>query len=76
MSGPKAGLRIPDADAVEMARERAGKGRGSEDPLRPRRHRARREGAPLLLELELFEPTLFFLEKPGSEESLARILMP
>ena len=35
----------------------------------------RREGAPLLLELELFEPTLFFKEKPGSEEALAEILI-
>jgi hypothetical protein len=33
-------------------------------------------GSPLLLELELFEPTLFFKEKPGSEEALAGILMP
>lgn len=33
------------------------------------------QGRPLLLELELFEPTLFFLEKPGSEEFLAEILM-
>jgi glutathione synthase/RimK-type ligase-like ATP-grasp enzyme len=33
------------------------------------------EGAPLLLELELFEPTLFFREKPGSEEALAGILL-
>lgn len=33
-------------------------------------------GAPILLELELFEPTLFFREKPGSEEALARILVP
>ncbi len=32
-------------------------------------------GAPILLELEFFEPTLFFREKPGSEEALAAILM-
>lgn len=31
---------------------------------------------PMLLELELFEPTLFFREKPGSEEALAAILLP
>ena len=33
-------------------------------------------GTPMLLELELFEPTLFFREKPGSEEPLVRLLMP
>lgn len=32
------------------------------------------EGVPLLLELELFEPTLFFKEKPGSEDLLAEAL--
>ena len=32
-------------------------------------------GEPILLELELFEPTLFFREKPGSEEALAEILL-
>jgi glutathione synthase/RimK-type ligase-like ATP-grasp enzyme len=31
---------------------------------------------PMLLELELFEPTLFFREKPESAEALASILMP
>lgn len=33
------------------------------------------DGRPMLLELELFEPTLFFREMPGSEERLAHILM-
>lgn len=34
------------------------------------------QGRPMLLELELFEPTLFFREKPGCEELLAAILAP
>ena len=29
----------------------------------------------MLLELELFEPTLFFMEKPGSEQLPARLLL-
>lgn len=33
-------------------------------------------GAPILLELELFEPTLFFREEPGREQLLAQILVP
>jgi O-ureido-D-serine cyclo-ligase len=33
------------------------------------------EGLPVLLELELFEPTLFFREKPGSEQGLVDILL-
>ena len=32
-------------------------------------------GRPMLLELELFEPTLFFKEEPGSEDTLADILV-
>jgi hypothetical protein len=74
--GPEGRPSDPGADAVEMARGVLSRA-GVPDVPYARVDIARDEqGAPLLLELELFEPTLFFLEKPGSEEGLARILMP
>lgn len=33
------------------------------------------DGKPILLELELFEPTLFFLEAPGSADRFASVLL-
>lgn len=74
--GPEGRPSDPGSDAVEMARSVLAKASVPEIPY-ARVDLARDEsGAPLLLELELFEPTLFFLEEPGSEERLARILMP
>lgn len=74
--GPEGLPADPGKDAVEMARDVLTKAGWPEIPY-ARVDIARDDlGAPLLLELELFEPTLFFLEKPGSEERLARILMP
>ena len=74
--GPEGRPSDPGSDAVEMARNVLAKASVPEIPY-ARVDLARDEsGAPLLLELELFEPTLFFLEEPGSEERLARILMP
>ncbi len=74
--GPEGLPSDPGSDSVEMARSVLAKAGVPEVPY-ARVDLARDDaGAPLLLELELFEPTLFFLEKPGSEELLARILMP
>jgi len=74
--GPEGLPSDPGLDSVEMARSVLTKVGVAEIPY-ARVDIARDEnGAPLLLELELFEPTLFFLEKPGSEELLARVLMP
>jgi glutathione synthase/RimK-type ligase-like ATP-grasp enzyme len=73
--GPEGLPADPGNDAVEMARNVLFKAGCPQIPY-ARVDIARDEnGSPLLLELELFEPTLFFLEKPGSEERLARILM-
>ncbi|MEO8501037.1 MAG: hypothetical protein ABI565_08990 [Vicinamibacteria bacterium] len=74
--GPEGHPSDPGSDAVEMARSVLVKA-GVPDIPYARVDIARdHDGATLLLELELFEPTLFFLEKPGSEERLAGILMP
>ena len=74
--GPEGLPSDPGSDSVEMARGVLARAGVPEIPY-ARVDLARDDaGAPLLLELELFEPTLFFLEKPGSEELLARILMP
>jgi hypothetical protein len=74
--GPEGRPSDPGPDAVEMARSVLAEAGVPEIPY-ARVDIARDDGgAPRLLELELFEPTLFFLEKPGSEELLARILMP
>ena len=74
--GPEGRPSDPGPDAVKMAESVLAKAGVPKIPY-ARVDIARDEnGAPLLLELELFEPTLFFLEKPGSEEGLARVLMP
>ena len=74
--GPEGLPSDPGRDGIEMARGILATAGVPEIPY-ARVDIARDEtGAPLLLELELFEPTLFFLEKPGSEELLARVLMP
>ena len=74
--GPEGRPSDPGGDAVGMARSVLAKAGVPQVPY-ARVDVARDEnGSPLLLELELFEPTLFFLEKPGSEARLARILMP
>lgn len=74
--GPEGRLIEPGQDAVRMAHDVLVLAGVSEIPY-ARVDIARDEaGAPLLLELELFEPTLFFKEKTGSEETLAHILMP
>lgn len=73
--GPEGRLVEPSPDAIEMAHNVLVKA-GAPDAPYARVDIARDdEGQPMLLELELFEPTLFFKEKPGSEESLAMILM-
>ncbi|MEO5761175.1 MAG: hypothetical protein ABIR28_02575 [Vicinamibacteria bacterium] len=73
--GPE-GLGVePGADAIAMAEDvlvRAGLANVSYARVDIARDD---QGLPLLLELELFEPTLFFREKPGCEETLADILM-
>lgn len=74
--GPEGLPSDPGQDGIDMARSILDRAGVLEIPY-ARVDIARDEkGAPLLLELELFEPTLFFLEKPGSEELLARVLMP
>jgi len=73
--GPEGRKVEPRADAIRMAEEVL---RLAEIPSLPyaRVDVARdQDGRPILLELELFEPTLFFQEHPGSEEPLAEILM-
>jgi glutathione synthase/RimK-type ligase-like ATP-grasp enzyme len=73
--GPEGRSSDPGGDAVAMARQALEAAALPQIPY-ARVDIARDDsGAPLLLELELFEPTLFFLEKPGSEEALAGILM-
>jgi glutathione synthase/RimK-type ligase-like ATP-grasp enzyme len=73
--GPEGRPSDPGGDAVAMAKDVLAKAGLPEVPY-ARVDVARDDrGAPLLLELELFEPTLFFLERPGSEEALAAILM-
>ncbi len=74
--GPEGRLMEPRQDAVRMARDVLVRAGVPEIPYARVDIARDQEGAPLLLELELFEPTLFFKEKPGSEETLARILMP
>ena len=72
--GPEGRLVEPGADAIELAHDVLVRA-GVADLPYARVDLARDdEGQPMLLELELFEPTLFFKEKPGSEETLARIL--
>lgn len=74
--GPEGRLIEPRPDAMAMARDvlvRAAVG----EIAYARVDIARDDSdQPMLLELELFEPTLFFREKPGCEEALASILMP
>lgn len=73
--GPEGRLIEPAPDAIEMAHDvliRA----GVPDIPYARVDIARDDSdRAMLLELELFEPTLFFLEKPGSEERLADLLL-
>lgn len=66
----------PGTDAIDMARDVLSKAGLPEVPYARVDLARDEEGLWVLLELELFEPTLFFREKPGSEEALARILMP
>ena len=73
--GPEGRPSDPGSDAVEMARDLLAKAGIPEVPYARVDLARDHHGAPLLLELELFEPTLFFLEAPGSEELLARALM-
>jgi hypothetical protein len=74
--GPEGLPADPGRDAVEMARNVLVKAGCPEIPYARVDLARDDQGRPMLLELELFEPTLFFLEKPGSEAFLARILMP
>ena len=74
-TGPEGLLVEPLEDAIAMAHDVLARALAPEIPY-ARVDIARDDlGAPMLLELELFEPTLFFREKPGSEERLADILM-
>lgn len=73
--GPEGLWITPERDAIEMA-EKVLALAGLPDLPYARVDIARDDaGRPMLLELEVFEPTLFFLEQPGSEEALAAILM-
>jgi hypothetical protein len=74
--GPEGRLVEPRKDAIEMAADVLARAGVAEIPM-ARVDIARDDAdAPILLELELFEPTLFFKEKPGCEEGLARLLAP
>jgi glutathione synthase/RimK-type ligase-like ATP-grasp enzyme len=72
--GPEGRAVLPESDAIGMAEEVLRQAGVANLPY-ARVDLARDEaGRPLLLELELFEPTLFFREAPGSEQRLAEIL--
>jgi glutathione synthase/RimK-type ligase-like ATP-grasp enzyme len=74
--GPEGRLIEPRPDAIAMARDvlvRADVPRIAYARVDIARDDSDR---PMLLELELFEPTLFLREKPGCEEALASILLP
>ncbi len=73
--GPEGRLVEPTPHAIEMALDVLRKAGVADVPYARVDIARDDEGRPMLLELELFEPTLFFKEKPGSEESLAMILM-
>lgn len=72
--GPEGRSIEPGPDAVEMARDVLARTDLSGVPYARVDLARDNEGAPMLMELELFEPTLFFREKPGSEEVLAGVL--
>ena len=73
--GPEGRLIEPRPDAIAMAEDILRRA-GFADLPYARVDIARDDrDRPMLLELELFEPTLFFREKPGSEEGLAALLM-
>ena len=72
--GPEGLLISPEEDAISMAHNVLAKAEVKSLPY-ARVDIARDDrGQPMLLELELFEPTLFFREKPGSEGLLADLL--
>lgn len=73
--GPEGRLIQPAPDAVALAAEVLRIAQVPEIPYARVDLARDHEGRPMLLELELFEPTLFFLEKPGSEERLADLLV-
>lgn len=74
--GPEGRVVEPRPDAVAMAGEVL-RGAGVAQIAYARVDIARDDrDQPMLLELELFEPTLFFRERPGCEEALASILVP
>lgn len=73
--GPEGRLIEPRSDAIAMARDVLVRAGLPELPYARVDLALDDEGAPMLLELELFEPSLFFREKPGSEEALAIILL-
>ncbi len=75
-AGPE-GVRVePGADAIDMACQVLIAADALSLPYARVDLARDEEGRPMLMELELFEPTLFFREKPGSEEGLADLLMP
>ena len=73
--GPEGRPEDPGKDAVQMAGVVLAAAGVPEIPYARVDIARDDEGTPMLLELELFEPTLFFLERPGSEEQLADILL-
>lgn len=73
--GPEGRPADPGGDAVEMAGAVLRAAGVPEIPYARVDIARDHEGKPMLLELELFEPTLFFREKSGSEEALAKLLM-
>jgi glutathione synthase/RimK-type ligase-like ATP-grasp enzyme len=73
--GPEGRLVQPEPDTIDMAHDVLRRA-GVADLPYARVDLARDDGGrPMLLELELFEPTLFFREKPGSEERFADVLL-
>ncbi len=65
----------PREDAIDMAHDVLVRAGLPEIPYARVDLARDEEGLPVLLELELFEPTLFFREKPGSEKRLVDILL-
>lgn len=73
--GPEGLLVSPTKDAIEMAHDVLLKAEVKDLPYARVDIARDNQGEPMLMELELFEPTLFFREKPGSEAFLADLLL-
>ncbi len=73
--GPEGRLIEPGRGSIEFAHDLLSRAEALDLPYARVDIARDDDGRPMLLELELFEPTLFFLEKPGCEERLADILI-